>query len=123
MKSNRMRVLVTSVAALTIGICAEIGFSGDKEDASPPIDGAVAKGLKWLASTQGKDGGWGQDGGETSYVRQGERLESQGNDVANTAVAAEAFLHTGTTPVRGPYREQILRAVDFILKHVEQSPA
>jgi hypothetical protein len=33
---------------------------------------AVAKGEKWLVSVQGKDGGWGQDGGETSYVRRGE---------------------------------------------------
>jgi hypothetical protein len=72
---------------------------------------------------QGKDGGWGQDGGETSYVRQGERLESNGNDVANTAVAAEALLHTGNTPTHGEYRESLQRAVRFILDHVEQSPA
>jgi hypothetical protein len=71
---------------------------------------------------QGANGGWGQDGGETSYVRQGERLESRGNDVANTAVAAEALLHTGATPTNGKYCEPLQRAVKFILKHVEQSP-
>lgn len=70
-----------------------------------------------------KDGGWGQDGGETSYVRQGERLESNGNDVANTAVAAEALLHAGNTPTRGVYHESLQRAVRFVLEHVEQSPA
>ena len=32
---------------------------------------AVDRGAKWLVSVQGQDGGWGQDGGETSYVRQG----------------------------------------------------
>jgi hypothetical protein len=118
-----MRVFVTSVAALTIGICAETGFSGDKEDnGNQPVDAAIGKALKWLVGTQGKNGGWGQDGGETSYVRQGEHLESQGNDVANTAVVAEALLHTGSTPARGPYREPLMRALDFILKHVEQSP-
>src|SRR6266403_3382483 len=84
---------------------------------------AVEKGMHWLVSVQGKDGGWGQDGGETSYVRQGERLESNGNDVANTAVAAEALLHTGTTPAGGEYRQSLLRAVSFILDRVEQSPA
>ena len=82
-----------------------------------------SKGLCWLVSTQGKDGGWGQGGGETSYVRQGERLESNGNDVANTAVVAEALLHTGTTATRGEYREPLGRAVDFVLKQVEQSKA
>ncbi len=123
MSSNRMRVLVTGVAALAIGIYAERGFSADKESGNrDPTDAAVSKGLKWLVSTQGKDGGWGQDGGETSYVRQGEHLESNGNDVANTAVVAEALLHTGSTATRGEYREPFERAVEFILKHVEQSP-
>ena len=123
MGSKRMRVLVTGVAAVAIGIYAEIGFSSDDEKVkNDPIGIAVAKGLKWLVSVQGKDGGWGQDGGETSYVRQGERLESNGNDVANTAVVAEALLQTGTTVTRGEYREPLQRAVDFVLKHVEQSP-
>src|SRR5437016_5909681 len=123
MRSKRMRVLATGVAAVAIGIYAEIGYSGEKDGAKEPMDLAVAKGLRWLISVQGKNGGWGQDGGETSYVRQGERLESNGNDVANTAVVAEALLHTGSTTMRGEYREPLRRAVDFILEQVEQSPA
>src|SRR5689334_1192740 len=123
MRSTGMRVLVTGVAAVIIGIYAEIGLSGEDRNTSDPVDIAVAKGLKWLISVQGKDGGWGQDGGETSYVRQGENLESKGNDVANTAVVAEALLHSGTTATRGEYREPLRRAVDFILKHVEASAA
>src|SRR5580704_9321131 len=123
MRSNRTRVLLTGAAVLAIGVCAEVGFSFENNDGSKdPVDAAVSKGLKWLVSTQGKDGGWGQDGGETSYVRQGERLESNGNDVANTAVVAEALLHTGSTPTRGQYREPLARAVQFVLAHVEQSP-
>ena len=124
MRSNRKRVLVAGVAAVIIGIYAEIGFSGDNNVAqNDPASIAVAKGLKWLVSVQGADGGWGQDGGETSYVRQGERLESRGNDVANTAVVAEALLHTGATATAGQYREPLQRAVSFILKQVEQSAA
>src|SRR5438874_6705074 len=91
--------------------------------AAPSGEPAVEKGARWLVSVQGADGGWGQDGGETSYVRAGERLESNGNDVANTAVAAEALLRAGNTPKSGPYREALLRAVKFILQNVEQSPA
>ena len=123
MKLNATRVSIAGVAAFTIGIYAEIAFSAGENVNKTPTDIAVAKGLKWLISVQGKDGGWGQDGGETSYVRQGENLESKGNDVANTAVVAEALLHSGTTATRGEYREPLQRAVDFILKRVEASPA
>src|SRR5262249_7948601 len=84
---------------------------------SPEISVAIEKGAKWLASVQGADGGWGQDGGAASFVRQNERLESQGNDVANTAVAALALLRAGDR-----YRPNVERAVDFILKKIEASP-
>jgi hypothetical protein len=84
---------------------------------SPEIGAAVGKGAKWLASVQGADGGWGQDGGAASDVRQNENLESKGNDVANTAVAALALLRAGNQ-----YRPNVERAVDFILKKIEASP-
>src|SRR5262244_574682 len=79
---------------------------------------AIDKGAKWLASVQGADGGWGQDGGETSYIRTTERLESNGNDVANTAVSALALLEAGKQ-----YQPNVDRALDFILRRVEASPA
>src|SRR6478672_10994585 len=119
-----MRVFAAGVAAMAIGIYAERGFSGNNSlPKNDPVTLAVTKGVKWLVSVQGKDGGWGQDGGETSYIRQGERLESNGNDVANTAVAAEALLHAGNTPTSGEYRENLQRAVRFILERVEKSPS
>ena len=95
------------------------------QDEPPPrtsaqsIDLAVA----WLASVQGADGGWGQDGGETSYVRQGERLETTGNDLANTAVATLALLRSGSTPTKGRYAPQVRKGVEFILRGVERSEA
>ena len=85
---------------------------------SNEIGVAVGKGAKWLASVQGADGGWGQDGGAASDVRQNENLESKGNDVANTAAAALALLRAGNQ-----YRPNVERAVDFILKKIEASPA
>ncbi|MBI3693997.1 MAG: hypothetical protein HY238_04035 [Acidobacteria bacterium] len=109
--------------SLGIGVLAVAllmgGTVGDRND---PATGAVEKGIRWLVSVQGRDGGWGQDGGETSFVRVGERLESSGNDVANTAVAAAALLRAGNTPTSGPYRESLRRAVEFILRNVEESP-
>ena len=77
---------------------------------------AVEKGAKWLASVQGTDGGWGQDGGDASNVRQSVPLESKGNDVANTALAALALLRAGNH-----YRPNVEHALDFILRKVEAS--
>jgi squalene-hopene cyclase-like protein/prenyltransferase/squalene oxidase-like repeat protein len=86
--------------------------------APAPVSTAVDRGARWLASVQGADGGWGQDGGEASSARPGERLESSGNDVANTAVAALALLQAG-----GQYQPQVERALAFVLQRIEASPA
>src|SRR5512145_348964 len=83
-----------------------------------PLSSAVDRGAKWLASVQGADGGWGQDGGAASSARPGERLESSGNDVANTAVAALALLQAGRQ-----YEPQVERALAFVLQRIEASPA
>ena len=109
-----------ALAVAAIGVYAILGAPN-----SPRADGnspQVDKAIHWLVSVQGNDGGWGQDGGETSYVRTAEHLESNGNDVANTAVATLALLHAGNSPTRGEYRSQMLRGVDFILRSVENSP-
>ncbi len=108
-------------AALALLAVTALIWGGTNSITNDSVSLAVHKGAAWLVSTQGHDGGWGQDGGETSYVRQGERLESSGNDVANTAVAAAALLHSGNSPVKGEYRVQLMRAVNFILQRVEES--
>jgi len=124
MKALSISLLALGALALGCAIFAPHAFSGNTTDTkNDPVYIAVEKGAKWLVSTQGKDGGWGQDGGETSYVRQGERLESNGNDVANTAVAATALLHAGNTLTSGEDHASLLRAVDFILRNVDDSPA
>src|SRR5882762_5567122 len=111
------------LSALATVVLAFYAFSSNTTvSKNDPVSIAVEKGAKWLVSTQGKDGGWGQDGGETSYARQGEHLKSSGNDVANTAVAAGALLDAGSTPVKGEYHIALGRAVDFILRNGDSSP-
>ncbi len=109
-------ISVCAVAVLAVALWAG-GDSHGGRNQSDPVVLSVEKGARWLASVQGQNGGWGQDGGETSYVRQGERLESNGNDVANTAVAALALRHAGKE-----YQPAIDRAVAFVLSNVENSP-
>jgi squalene cyclase len=113
-----VKIGVLAVAA--VGVCSILGNTNRPkvEANSPHIDKAV----HWLVSVQGKDGGWGQDGGATSYVRSSERLETNGNDVANTAVATLALVYAGNTPVKGEYRSPVRSGVDFILRSVEGSP-
>jgi len=90
-----------------------------KTSATPsPADFAIERGARWLASVQGGDGGWGQDAGDPSYVRKNVPLESNGNDVGNTAIAALALLRAGSQ-----YRPNVERAVGFVLQRVEASPA
>ena len=115
-----MRTVTIGVLAMALlGVCWSGNRVQPENDASAL---AVQKGVRWLAAVQGKDGGWGQDGGETSFVRTGERLETNGNDVANTAVAVQALLHAGNSPTQGPYAAAVRRGVDFILRQVEQCP-
>lgn len=116
-----MKTLAISVCAVTL-IVAALWAGGDSPNpksvqTKDTVSIAAEKGARWLASVQGQNGGWGQDGGETSYVRQGEHLESLGNDVANTAVAALALRRAGKE-----YQPAIDRALAFILRNVESSP-
>ena len=106
-------VSMVAAGALVLALAANSASNNNQ-----PVDIAVAKGAQWIASVQGHDGGWGQDGGETSYVRQNERLETNGNDVANTAVAALALRRAGKQ-----YQPNVEKALAYILREVENSPA
>jgi hypothetical protein len=88
-----------------------------------PIGEPAEKGLKWLVSVQGKDGGWGQDAGNEADARKDVSLESSGNDLANTSLVCLAFLRSGSTLKDGPYREALQKGVNFVLANIEQAPA
>ena len=116
----RLLAVVMSVAVVAgaAGWAQTQRTTPEPKTAPAPVSTAVDKGARWLASVQGADGGWGQDGGEASSARPGERLESSGNDVANTAVAALALLQAGRQ-----YQPQVERALAFVLQRIEASPA
>ena len=109
---------IKTVGMVTAGALALALAANSASTNNNPVDTAVAKGAQWIASVQGHDGGWGQDGGETSYVRQNEHLETNDNDVANTAVAALALRRAGKQ-----YQPNVERALAYIMREVEDSAA
>lgn len=137
MTPNRITLVAALTAAITTAACSSTDQQPEKAtggmepevavvatiDASwrsVPLGASVEKGLDFLISAQGEDGGFGQDGRDP---RTGVALESEGRDVANTAMVALAMLRAGTTPSDGRYTDQLLAAVDFIASHVEKAPA
>jgi len=63
----------------------------------------IAKGAKWLASTQSAEGSW----GETNAV------------IAVTSLSILALMSTGSTDGRGPYGRNVRRGIDYLLKLIE----
>ncbi|WP_456438620.1 hypothetical protein [Psychroserpens sp.] len=80
------------------------------------IQPVVNDGLAWLASAQLENGGYGAG----SHNRQGEMNPHAVNaDPATTSMAAMAILRSGSTLKTGEYKEELNKAVDFLLNQVE----
>ena len=64
---------------------------------------AASMGLIWLAKNQGKEGNW------------------AAQDLGLVSVGALAFLSAGNTPETGKYRENVRRALDYVLANAKPS--
>ena len=65
---------------------------------------AVAKGLAYLAKTQGQDGSWRNASDGAQYP------------VSMTALAGMAFLANGNTTSRGPYADNVRKIVRYLIR-------
>ena len=72
-------------------------------------ESAIEKACAWLAKNQGRDGSWSSNQGGENY------------QVAMTGLAGLALLAAGNTPGRGPYGEQVSKAVKYLLKLQDKS--
>src|SRR5437773_10670325 len=75
---------------------------------TPQVQKAVAKGLDWLAKAQGQDGNYPGSADGTRYP------------VGMTSLAGMAFLANGNTPSRGPYAENVHRAILYVMDQAQQ---
>ncbi|MEZ4699812.1 MAG: hypothetical protein R2834_05750 [Rhodothermales bacterium] len=81
-----------------------------------PIPAFIHRGLDWLAAAQLESGGWGAGTHAHQDIRDPKAVAA---DPATTAFAAMALLRTGSTPASGPYRDQLRRALVFLVDQVE----
>jgi Squalene-hopene cyclase C-terminal domain/Prenyltransferase and squalene oxidase repeat len=77
------------------------------DELTPKTQAAIEKGLGWLAKRQLKDGSYGGGG-----------MSAQS---AITSLAALAMMSSGSLPDRGPYGENVHKAVDYILASAQKS--
>jgi hypothetical protein len=84
-----------------------------------PLTDKVKSGLDWLAEHQLASGGWGQ-GEESQHMGGGGQLKDVPS-VADTSIAALALLRSGSTPAKGPYAKQLLKAARFVCGRIEES--
>lgn len=71
-------------------------------------EGAVERGLAWLAKRQRSDGSWSGQESTRNYTSQG--------DAAITGLATLAFLGAGHNENTGKYKDQVRRAVGWLIR-------
>ncbi|MEZ4803647.1 MAG: hypothetical protein R2797_12820 [Gelidibacter sp.] len=80
------------------------------------IQPVINHGLVWLSKAQLKNGGYGSG----SYSNQGEMNPHAVNaDPATTSMVAMAILRSGSSLTAGIYKEQLQKALEFLLHQVE----
>lgn len=98
-------LLVCSVAFWTVADDAPPSPPSDFQEIIAKQEEALDKGMAWLAKNQGKDGSWSSEGSSGSY------------QMAMTGLAGLALLSAGHSPSRGKYGANVLKAIEFVLKH------
>ena len=80
---------------------AQVGPEQSANEMMKPATDSIDRGLVFLAKQQRENGAF--------------RSSSMGTNPAVVALGGMAFLSSGSTPGRGPYGEQVSRAVDYLL--------
>ncbi len=80
---------------------------------------AVDQGLAWLASNQNEDGSWTAKIGYKVNVDY-KYTEDERGHVGVSGLAGMAFLAGGHVPGRGPYGQNVERALNFVLSCVQE---
>ena len=86
-----------------------------KMGGSKQTEGAVDKGLEWLAKNQEQDGHWDSVKHGSQFVAGGAAASAEDYDIACTGMALLAFLGAGHTEKVGHYKDNVQRAVKYLI--------
>ena len=75
--------------------------------------------VRWLLDAQSPDGGWGSGSHAYQDVRDPHAVQT---DPATTSFAALALMKSGGQLSENPYRKEILKALDRVLKDIDSRP-
>jgi hypothetical protein len=78
-----------------------------------------AQAISWLLQAQSQDGGWGSGSHAYQDVRDPHAVQT---DPATTSFAAMALMKAGGKLVTNPYKKEILKALDRLLKDIDTRP-
>ena len=116
-RAARLGGVLVLLGALVAGLWPLAATSEEVESAgltTPASRRAAEKALKWLDAHQREDGAWHCDVGfklnNTYHVEHPNKAH-----VGVTALGGTAFLASGSVPGRGPYAENVDKALEYIL--------
>ena len=89
------------------------------EDDPKPLAPFAERALDWLAAAQSEGGGWGAGSHNRQDITDPHAVDV---DPATTAFAALALVRSGNGLNNGPYRDNVKRALDYLLEAVEEHP-
>ena len=101
MKSAILGLVPLGTAAVVLATCLSAPVRARDWEITPQGEQALARGLEWLARTQGPEGNW------------------QSNDLGLVSTGILAFLSSGHLPGRGRYGENVQRALDYVLRNAK----
>ncbi len=81
---------------------------------------AIDKGLGWMIQAQQANGGWGAGSHQRQDVLDPHAVQT---DPATTAMVAMALLRTGSTLTSGQYRDELKKALFYLIDEVESTPS
>ena len=97
------RSITCLILAASVAVSSGRALAEGKWETNAASETASSLGLTWLANNQGKEGNW----------------ETQ--DLGLVSVGALAFLSAGNTPETGKYRENVRKALDYVLANAKPS--